>query len=71
VRGLIARISQTHRYQLTETGLRTALFYTCSLSQVIRPMHAALNDSTDPLQQRILRVIRPLAKTACEMNTAA
>jgi hypothetical protein len=34
-------------------------------------MHAALNDSTDPLQQRILRVIRPLAKTACEMNTAA
>ena len=32
LRGLNHRISQTHRYQLTETGLRTALFYTCSLS---------------------------------------
>lgn len=71
LRALIERIPHTHRYQLTESGLRTGLFYTCTLSQVIRPMYAAIEDPSEPLQQRMLRVIRPLAETACELNAAA
>jgi len=35
--GLIQRITGTHRYQLTTTGLRTALFYSRTFNRVIRP----------------------------------
>ena len=35
--GLIERIPGTHRYQLTSTGLRTALFYSRAYARVIRP----------------------------------
>jgi hypothetical protein len=43
LRGLIARIPKTHRYQVTETGLRTALFYVSSFSRGIRPTDSDLN----------------------------
>lgn len=71
LRGLILRIAGTHRYRLTDTGLRTALFYTCSLSHVIRPLYAVLNDSGKPLQQRILRKLRALTEIACQLEAAA
>jgi hypothetical protein len=71
LRGLIARIAGTHRYQITSTGLRMALFYTCSLSHLIRPIHAALNDSDNPLQQQILRRVQPLVQTACGLQKTA
>jgi len=35
--GLIARIPKTHRYRFTQTGLRTALFYTRIYARVLRP----------------------------------
>jgi len=71
LRGLILRILGTHRYRITHVGLRTALFYTCSLSHVIRPLHAALNHSDNRLQQRILRKLQPLVETACQLKAAA
>ena len=71
LRGLIARIPNTHRYCLTDIGLRIALFYTGSMSQVIRPLYANLDDEQSPLQQRFLRRIQPLAESACRLDTAA
>jgi hypothetical protein len=70
LRGLIERIDGTHRYRHTDSGLATAFFYTCSFSQVIRPLHADLHAKTG-LQQRILRSIQPLVQTACQTRKAA
>jgi hypothetical protein len=35
--GLIARLPHTHRYRLTEEGLRTALFFTRTHARLVRP----------------------------------
>jgi DNA-binding MarR family transcriptional regulator len=71
LRGMIERLPNTHRYRLTEKGIRTALFYTCSLSQVIRPLSACLDDPNAPLQQRILRRLQPLVEEAIPIGAAA
>jgi hypothetical protein len=59
LKGLITRIRRTHRYQVTEDGLRAALFYTGSHSHLIRPLAAALRQN-DQLQQRLLNQIHPI-----------
>jgi hypothetical protein len=71
LRSLIERIDRTNRYRLTVAGIKTALFYTCSLSHVIRPLHATLNDPSPGLQQRILRQLQPLVDTALQPRAAA
>lgn len=38
--GLIERLPKTHRYRLTDQGLRTALFYTRVYSRILRPAMA-------------------------------
>ncbi len=38
--GLIERLPKTHRYRLTNEGLRTALFYTRVYSRILRPAMA-------------------------------
>ena len=38
--GLIERLPKTHRYRLTDEGLRTALFYTRVYSRILRPVMA-------------------------------
>ena len=35
--GLIERVPKTHRYRLTDEGLRTALFYTRVYARILRP----------------------------------
>jgi hypothetical protein len=35
--GLIERIPKTHRYQVTEFGLRSALFFTRFYARILRP----------------------------------
>jgi len=35
--GLIERLPKSHRYRLTDLGLRTAMFYTRVYSRVLRP----------------------------------
>ena len=37
LRGLIARIPQTHRYRVTRDGLRLALFFTRAYARLLRP----------------------------------
>ena len=38
--GLIERLPKTHRYRLTDEGLRTAMFYTRVYSRILRPVMA-------------------------------
>jgi hypothetical protein len=55
LRGLIARIPKTHRYHVTDAGLRAALFYVLSFSRVIRPTET---DLTMPLlSDRLLKEV--------------
>lgn len=42
LRGLIRRIPRTHRYQVTQRGLRYALFFTRSYDRLLRPGLAAV-----------------------------
>jgi hypothetical protein len=54
--GLIERVPKTHRYQLTDLGLRTAMFYTRVYSRVLRPGLAMISpsqtaESNVPLQR--------------------
>lgn len=44
LRGLITRIPKSTRYEVTEAGYRSALFYVTSLSRVIRPSAEQLPD---------------------------
>src|SRR5215210_6595465 len=46
--GLIERIPGTHRYQLTDLGLRTALFFTRSHNRIIRTGLAEINGPHHP-----------------------
>jgi hypothetical protein len=46
--GLIKRVPKTHRYQLTDLGLRTALFFTHSYNRIIRTGLAEILDPTHP-----------------------
>jgi hypothetical protein len=52
---LIERVPKTHRYRLTDEGLRTALFYTRVYSRILRPAMAPIipivtTDSSAPLR---------------------
>lgn len=51
--GLIERIPRTHRYQVTETGLRHALFLTRVHDRVIRTGTAQLTDPDPPIPSRL------------------
>lgn len=53
LKGLIARIPGTHRYKVTDAGLKAAMFYTSSYSNIIRA-----NASEHQLQHRILQSLR-------------
>lgn len=46
--GLIQRIPRTHRYQLTDAGLRTALFFTRTHARLLRPGMSHLFAPTPP-----------------------
>ena len=53
--GLIERIPHTHRYRVTDLGLRTAVFFTRAYNRLIRTGLAELNDPDHihPAPQRL------------------
>lgn len=53
--GLIERMPRTHRYQLTELGFRTALFFTRAYARLLRPGFAQLIDPRPTLNSRLRR----------------
>jgi len=62
--GVIERIEGTHRYRLTETGLRTALFYSRVYARVLRPGLSILHDprliDLHPLANRFHRLAKEI-----------
>ena len=46
--GLIERIPHTHRYRVTDLGLRTAVFFTRAYNRLVRTGLAQLNDANTP-----------------------
>jgi hypothetical protein len=51
--GLIERIPKTHRYQVTDTGLRYALFLTRAHNRILRTGLAELTDPHPPLSSKL------------------
>ncbi len=45
--GLIVRLPSSHRYEVTQRGLRIALFFTRSYARVVRPGLAELSDAAN------------------------
>ena len=58
--GLIMRIPKTHRYQLTDFGLRAALFSTRSYARVIRPGLAIVTPDRVPGDAALRRAFQQL-----------
>ncbi len=46
--GLIARVPHTHRYRVTDEGLRTALFFTRVYARILRPGLARIAPTAPP-----------------------
>jgi hypothetical protein len=61
--GLIARLPTTHRYQLTNLGLRAALFSTRSYARLIRPGLALVTPDTAPGNAALRRSFQHLEYT--------
>ena len=53
--GLIERLPRTHRYRLTDEGLRTALFYTRVYARILRPGMAPVVPATSTTSPQALR----------------
>ena len=51
--GLIERIPHTRRYQITDTGLRDALFFTHAHDHLLRTGLAELTDPDPPAPSRL------------------
>jgi hypothetical protein len=62
LRAFLERIPKTHRYQVTEAGLRAALFYLCGFCQVIRSNASDLDTPSvrDRLLQEVTKTIQRL-----------
>ncbi len=58
--GLIEGIAGTHRYQVTDVGLRTALFFTRTYARVFRPGLADVLASDVPSDSRLQSRFRQL-----------
>jgi hypothetical protein len=46
--GLIQRIPKSHRYEMTPTGLRIALFFTRTYARLLRPRLAEIMTASPP-----------------------
>ncbi|KIG12381.1 hypothetical protein DB30_01540 [Enhygromyxa salina] len=55
--GLIERIPKTHRYQVTDFGLKAALLITRTYNCVLRPGLAAANDDNPPAPTRLRKAV--------------
>jgi hypothetical protein len=73
--GLIERLPKTHRYRLTDEGLRTALFYTRVYSRILRPAMAPIipmMPAHSPASMRRFRAAEAAVNSWCdEVHIAA
>ena len=64
LRGFIRRIPKAHRYEVTDEGLRTALFFTTAASVVLRPLGTLLVDSAALDAAPMRRLLAQIRETA-------
>lgn len=67
--GLIERLPKTHRYRLTDEGLRTAMFYTRVYSRILRPVMApniADTPAGSPASVRQFRAAEAVVNSWCD-----
>ncbi len=64
--GLIERIPGTHRYRVTDLGLRSAVFFTRAYNRLVRTGLAEVNDPDAPTPLR-----RAFVKLETEMDHLA
>jgi len=73
--GLIARIPKTHRYRVTEPGMRIALFFTRALARLLRPGLSQILPQAPPGDHRLRRDFDRLQATIdnwiADLNLAA
>ena len=73
--GLIARVPGTHRYQVTDQGLRTALFFTRVHARLFRPgLALVMPDATQddaPLRRAFVQLERVMDAWCAEVKLAA
>lgn len=72
--GIIERVPGTHRYRVTDFGLRTALFLTRSYTRLLRPGLAQVlpnHTSPSPLQSNFSRLERAMDRYAEKARFAA
>lgn len=60
LKGLISRQPRSHRYFVTDLGLRVAFFCTKLLLRIFRPAWAAMSEPPDPIHRPLRRVLRLL-----------
>jgi hypothetical protein len=63
---LIRRLPKTHRYQLTDDGLRTAQFYTRLYSRLLPPAMAPIAPPGDPASKKTLASAQAAIDTWCD-----
>ena len=66
--GLIERLPRSHRYRVTDLGLRTALFFTRSYARLIRPAFAETLDPR-PIGHSDIRRAFDLLERAIDRRT--
>jgi hypothetical protein len=71
--GLIERIPKTHRYQITDAGLRAAIFFTRAYNRLIRTGIATINDpvASTPLRHAFAKVEAEMDRLVHRANLAA
>jgi len=74
LRGFIQRIPKTHRYKVTDVGIRTAVSYATSLSAIVRPLSPTNSERSQydaAVLPRILRKLQRLLADFPELQHAA
>jgi hypothetical protein len=73
LRGLVERIPGTHRYRVTDLGLRTALFFTRAHNRLLRTGMAELNDpaASTSLSRAFARIETEMDRLAARSRLAA
>jgi len=71
LRGLIERIPKTHRYQVTDKGLRVALFYTHTYNKILRRGLAEIFTEETPINTAFQTLQKALERQHAMQNFAA
>ncbi len=71
LRGLIRRIPKKHRYEVTDHGIRTALFCATSASTILRPLADTTSQMLSPESGKYPKVLRKLLAEFPELQHAA